>query len=145
MATELSYVIEQFTYRVRDYNWADYLPSELDQIVYSYLRSSISSFKRICKSDLTVQNDEIVGDLTEEEIAILVDGMILEWMKPYVYSSDNFRNGMNTKDYSVFSPANLLKEMNNTYTALKQEHDHEIVKYSYSYGNVSELPEIHSS
>ena len=94
---------------------------------------------------MTVQNDEIAGDLTEEEISILVDGMILEWMKPYVYSSDNFRNGMNTKDYSVFSPANLLKEMSNTYTALKQERDHEIIKYSYSYGNVSELPEIHSS
>ena len=145
MATTIQSIVEQFTSRIRDYNWMDYYPSELDQITESYLKSSIASFKRLCKSDLTVQNDEIAGDLTDEEIGILVNGMILEWLKPFIYNSDNLRNGMNTKDYSEFSPANLLKEMSAVYTSLKQEHDSDIVKYSYFYGDVGTLPSIHSS
>ena len=45
MATTIQSIVEQFTSRIRDYNWMDYYPSELDQITGSYLKSSIASFK----------------------------------------------------------------------------------------------------
>ena len=133
MATPVSTVIERFLSRIRSFDFLNYLEEELDSMTLSYLKSSIGSFQRLCKSDLTITEDnEFVGDLSEEEIDILVEGMIIEWIKPYLYRSDNLKDRMNTKDYSFFSPANLLKEIRSTYTELQAEHAKAIRMYSYT-------------
>lgn len=145
MATPVSKVIDQFLFRIRCYEFMNYLPEELDQMIDSYLKTSVGHFLRWCKTDLTIQHDEennefsFVGNLSEEEVDILATGMMVEWIKPYLYKSENFKNSMNTKDYSYFSPANLLKEIRDTYTNLKTEFDNKIVLYTYHNNDLYDL------
>lgn len=145
MATPVSNVIEQFLFSIKCYDFLDYLPDELDKMMSSYLKYAIGNFKNYCKSDLTLipiddtDQFEFAGDLTEKEIDILVSGMIVQWLKPYLYKTSNLRNSMNTKDYTQFSPANLLKEIRDTYKDAQKHFFDSITLYTYNNNKLNNL------
>lgn len=145
MATPVSNVIEQFLFSIKCYDFFNFLPDELDKMMSSYLKYAIGKFEKTCKSDLSLNpiegtdQFEFAGDLTEDEINILVAGMVVQWLRPYLYKTDNLRNSMNTKDYSYFSPANLLKEIRETYNEAKSEFENGIIMYTYKNNKLNDL------
>lgn len=50
-------------------------------------------------------------DLTEEEIWILAHGMLISWFSSKLHRHESLRNKITHKDYTTFSPANLLDKM----------------------------------
>ena len=62
---------------------------------------------------------------------ILAELMVVEWLKPHLYKSEFFENALGTKDYSTFSPANLLKEVRETYLTARERARFLIIDYSY--------------
>lgn len=72
--------------------------------------------------------------MTRKEQSILALSMIVHWTEPYVYNSDALRNQMSTKDFTFFSPANLLEQMSALLTESRYQLKAAINEYSFRTG-----------
>lgn len=134
----LSKVVD-YDLQMRDY--------EQIQMVDSFMKRSIASFKPICQYDLSSTTDDTARafnvDIPEEDIDEIVDivseGMLVQWLKPYVYRQEALENVMNTKDFSTFSPAELLLRVRETYNDARRNHTNMMREYSYAHGDIGSL------
>jgi len=62
----------------------------------------------ICGYNFVGQFNE---DLSQQEIWILAHGMLISWFSKFLYNHQNLKNKISTKDYNVFSSANLLDKL----------------------------------
>lgn len=116
-------------------------------IVDGYMKRAISSFRRICKYDLvSTANDEvrefdvtIEEDELEELVDIISEGMVVQWLKPYVYKQELLENAINTRDFTTYSPAELLMRVGNAYRRAQKDYTQMMRDYSYSNGDLSDL------
>jgi HAMP domain-containing protein len=67
---------------------------------------------------------------------ILTEWMTVFWLKPFVNNIENIRNNLSTKDFSTFSNANILKEINATKNSVQKEFFNAITNYSYRHGDL---------
>ena len=128
--------------RFRDYTWLKYSDEDKEYLLRNYLRFAQSDFAPVCLENLEDYNDErgafnIV--LSQTVIDILAAGVSYYWLDAKIMNSENLRNYMSTKDYTYFSPANLLREM----TALKEmawkEYNRRMTMYGYFKADISTL------
>lgn len=117
------------------------------KIVDGYMKRAIAQFKHICLYDLSTTGDDVVrefkvsiesGDL-EELADIISEGMLVQWMKPYVNRSDSYENLLSTRDYTVHSPSELIKAMRADYTDTRRAFMNMMREYSYNHGDLTEL------
>lgn len=73
--------------------------------------------------------------LDEEEILILAWSMILAWRQKILNNHNNMKNRISLKDYTVFSPANLLDKL----TILSKEAERQIRNLTVSYSFTSDF------
>lgn len=142
MATPYSDVINSFLGKITDYELPTFLLDEREEIVFNYMKNSCAKFKRICKTDLSDRDEDLKQfnkDLDDEEIDIISELMIVNWLKPKLYSLENLKNVLNTKDFSQYSPANLLDKIRATYNECKTESKRMMNNYSHYRGNVNEI------
>ena len=84
--------------------------------------------------DLSQRDDdakEFLEDLDDEVIEILATGIVYEWIKPKVNNTENLRNALSTKDFSTFSPANLLSQLQQLRDSLYKDFRRMCIAYSY--------------
>lgn len=117
-----------------------------ESIVDGYMKRAISKFYRVCKYDLTKYDDElreIDVDIPEVELYEIVDivseGMLEQWMKPYVFRQENLELLLNTKDFTQNSPSELLNRVNSVYKDVRLNYTNMIREYSYEHGDLSVL------
>lgn len=118
-----------------------------DETVYGYMRRAISGFKKNCKYDLTTtrnETDKVFNvDIPDEDIDDIVDivseGMVVQWLKPYVYKQELLENAINTRDFTTYSPAELLMRVGNAYDKAQKDYLQMIREYSYNHGDLSDL------
>lgn len=143
MATPFSEVYDPFLGQITDYDLLELEDNSRDLYLHGLMVSACNKFQEFCLIDLTDRDDTTLDQfnqtLTDEIIDIIVLGMVVEWIKPRYFFQDNLRNSMNTKDYTTFSPANLLKEIRETYLASKKEFENKMYRYSFMNGNFEEL------
>ena len=72
-------------------------------------------------------------ELDAEEIVILSELMILFWLRPKYYNEQNMRNMMTRKEYTMYSPGNLLEKLTTLYNETKKSVYSRINRYSYVY------------
>ena len=109
--------------------------------------TQIDGFMKISKYDLTTTADdntrefdvEIEPEDLDEIVDIVSEGMVVQWLKPYTYKQENLENALNTKDFSTYSPAELLLRISNTYMAARKEFTNKMREYSYNHGDLTEL------
>lgn len=112
MATRYKDIYDCFLGKISDYDFIQFDEFTQFSLLYGYLKSAIADFEDVCKKDLEDRDDEMGQfnvNLNAKEIEILATGMVVHWLEPRVLNTDNLRNVLNTKDYSSFSPANLLE------------------------------------
>lgn len=117
------------------------------EVVDGYMKRAISAFKKNCKYDLTstANNDtrEFDIDIAEEAIDDIVnivsEGMVVQWLKPYVYKQELLENVLNTRDFTTYSPAELLSRIGNAYQKAQKDYTQMIREYSYNNGDLSAL------
>lgn len=117
------------------------------EMIDNYRKRALSAFRKNCKVDLftTGDDDERVYhvNVNTEDIDELVDivseGMIVQWMKPYVFQADLLKNLMNTRDYTLYSPAELLLRVGNEHRTAQKNFTQMIREYSYNHGDLSDL------
>lgn len=147
MSVSYDVFVSDFLNKISEFEFVDMFPSTRDQIVTSYMKHAISAFKKNCKYDLfTTQNDddrEFSVDIAPEDIDEIVDivseGMVVQWLKPYLYQQELLQNILNTRDYTMYSPAELLLRVGNAYKQAQKDYTQMIREYSYNHGDLTDL------
>ena len=136
MATTYKEIINRFLPTVAEYMLADLDEDTCTEIITPYIISATTQFGDACIEDIVTMSDDGTGfatTLSDEVIEIIVDLMRVEWFKHKIYNSEALRNGMSTKDYTVFSPANLLEQLLATYNDAREEARMRLYQYTYTH------------
>ena len=138
--TAYTTIYNSFLDKVNDYDLADMTETLAQTSMRGWLNQAVVRFLESCKKDLT-QTEE--GGFTEDldlmEIDILTEGMVEAWLKPIRNNLDLLRNALSTKDFTTFSPANLLDKVNNTYSMAHANFLSRIKEYSFIRNDVGDL------
>jgi len=135
-----------FLDKVKEYDFIKLDEYDRTKVVDGYMKRACSQFNKICKYDIVNGDDNIrefeidIPDDEIEEIADIVsEGMLVQWMKPYMYKQENYENMINTTDYSGYSPAELLYRITEAYKMCKKDFANMMKDYSYNHGDLSDL------
>jgi hypothetical protein len=142
MATPYSVVYNSFLDKVSDTDLLALTTTNTELIILGYMNRTCTKFERICVFNLSDRDDttrQFSDDLTDEDIDIISEGMLVEWYKPKLHFNENLKNVLNTKDYNQYSPANLLKEIRESYKSAKNNFESMVNKYSYVHGAIEDL------
>ena len=144
MGTRYEEVYERYRGQVRNYEFLDYDAVTREAMQLDLLKMAISDFEDVCKQDLNDREDDLLEfniTLTNREKDILALGMIVHFVRQYVYNTDALQNGLSTKDFTLFSLANLLEKMTTLLTTTERQQMKEINLYSFRNGEISSLTE----
>lgn len=136
MATSFNDIVERFIPTVAEYSFFKLDDDELNELLKPYIISAVTQFSSVCMSETVQFNKdsfEFSEDLSDEVIDILVDLVRVEWLKHKLYNADLLKNGMSTKDYTIFSPANLQEQIRETYVDARNTAKMRLYQYSYTH------------
>lgn len=135
-----------FLDKVKEYDFIRLDDHDRTKLIDGYMKRACAQFSHVCRYDLVTGDDlirEFETDIEEadlDEIADIVsEGMLVQWMKPYMYKQENYENMLNTTDYSGYSPAELLYRITSAYKTCKRDFANMIKDYSYNHGDLSDL------
>lgn len=136
-----------FLSKISEFEFVSLTDVERENMVDGYMKRAISAFKKNCKYDLvTTANDDIREfdvdidtDSLDEIIDIISEGMVVQWLKPYIYKQELLENVLNTRDFTSYSPAELLLRVGNAYKQAQKDYTQMIREYSFNHGDLSEL------
>ena len=136
-----------FLAKVSEYDLLEMQPEERRETIDGYLKASVSMFRKNCKYDLFTTQDDVAREFTveiaeedeDELVDIISEGMVMQWMKPFLYRQENLENLLNTRDFTLYSPANLLLRIGEAYKQVKKDYIQMIREYSYNHGDLTVL------
>ena len=136
-----------FLAKVNEYDFVTMDMFDRNDLVDGYMKRAISHFRHVCKYDLSTTSDDIVReffvDIEEDDMDEILDivseGMVAQWMKPYVYKQDSLEIFLNTRDFTAYSPAEMLLRIGEAYRAVNRNFTNMMREYSYNHGDLSDL------
>lgn len=138
--------IAAFLGKVTEYDFIHLEEYDRNTLVEGYLKRACSQFNNVCVYNLTDRNDiirqfnlEIPDEEIDEILDIVSEGMLVQWMKPYVYKQDNLSQLLNTKDFTTYSPAELFRQISSAYDSVNKRFTNMMREYSYNHGDLTEL------
>lgn len=140
MATPYSVIDNLFISKITDNSLLTMADEFIEKTLDQYRFSAGVRFKK-CKK-LSDKNEELRQynqDLTDEEIEILANYMVLEWITPRINAIRNLEPVMTTKDYKVYSNAQHLETLLKAKRDVAQDVDKLMVSYTYSENDLSSL------
>lgn len=118
-----------FLSKITEYDFIQIPEENRTAIVDGYLKRALPRFAKVCKHDMTTCDDgervflvEIPADELDEIVDIVSEGMLEQWMKPYVYRQENLENVLSTRDFVTYSPAELLLRISNAYAKVQKDY-----------------------
>ena len=149
MAVPYDMFTVMFLGKISEYEFINMTDEDRTSIVDGYMKSALSSstFQKVVDYDFagTADDEMRIFDLDIDEnilydiAGIVTEGMVVEWLKPFVYNQDNLQNVLSTRDYSIYSPAELLYRIGNAYQAAQKDYTQMLREYSYNHGDLTEL------
>ena len=136
MATNVNIIYERALSKMREYIFVDMDDEGVYGVLSVFLDGAESEFERIYGRPFDRVNEEYSEDLSTEVIEILALGIVCYWATAYVADSDKWSNALGTKDYSVFSPANLLSVTVSTRDNFLLEFHDKMNRYSFIHGDL---------
>ena len=138
---------EAFLAKVSEYNFVDMQDFERNSSVDGYMKRAIAAFRNICLYDLSTTADDKIRefsvDIPEEDLVELTDiiseGMVAQWMKPFTYRQENLELALNTRDFTTYSPAELLRQIIAAYAKVQRDFVNMMREYSYNHGDLTDL------
>ena len=101
--------------------------STRQDLVDGYMKRAIANFKKNCKYDFISTADDNHRNFD------------VDVMKPYINRQELLESVMNTRDYSTYSSAELLKRVGSAYKEARTNYTQMIREYSYNHGDLSDL------
>lgn len=146
MATLFSTIYDRALSKMNEYSYAELDDEEIYDSMEPYLLSAEADFARLSEKPLeayesvdedgTVVDSGYTADLSNEAIEILACGILYYWITAYVADADKLRNALGTKDFSLFSPANLLTSIETVRRNLEMEYRGKMNLYSFLHGEI---------
>ena len=120
---------------------------ERDGMIDRYMKRAISGFRKICKHNFSTTGDDSTREfdvsIADEDLMEIVDivseGMIVQWLNPYVYKQENLQNVLNTRDFTSYSPSELLFRVRETHVQAQRNFINRMREYSYAHGDIKSL------
>lgn len=136
-----------FLNKITEYEFSELLSEVREEIIDGYMKRVISQFRKVCKYNLSTTGDdntrefdiEIPDDDLYEIVDIVSEGMVEQWLKPYVFHQANLELVINTRDFSTYSPAELLKRTGETHAQAHKNFTNMLREYSYVHGDLTNL------
>lgn len=136
MSTPLKDIYNLFLNQIDDDILAIMSDEVIEDMLLTYLKGSITEFNT-CVKDIIIEGDSITCDLDLDEQFILVRGMIIYWLNPKILSQNIIKNRMTSRDYSQYSPANLLDKLIKLKESTQKDQKKAKIKYSYKHLEVN--------
>lgn len=136
MSTPLTDIYNLFLNQIDDDILAIMSDEVIEDMLLTYLKGSITEFNT-CVKDIEIEGDSINCDLDLDEQFILVRGMIIYWLNPKILSQNIIKNRMTSRDYSQYSPANLLDKLIKLKESTQKDQKKAKIKYSYKHKKVN--------
>ena len=133
MATSYQDVYSRFLSKITDYNFLNLTENEIEYHLEKFLKSSIVKF-RYCNK-LSDRDDSIKSfneTLTDEEQEILSVLMCVEYLSPKILTDDLLKQTLSSKDYTLYSQANHIKEVRSIKDSYQKEASSLMILYTYS-------------
>lgn len=138
---------DAFLSKVTEYDFIKMDDYNRNTLIDGYMKRAIASFRKICKYDLSSTADdavrefnvEIVDEDLDEILDIVSEGMLVQWMKPYAYRQESLENVLNTRDFTTYSPAELLLRVRGAYDSAQKGYTNMMREYSYNHGDLTDL------
>lgn len=147
MSVSYDVFADEFLSKITEYDFLTIEDTARNETIDGYMKRAISAFRKICKYNLS--NNMNAGDRTFDidipdadltEISDIVsEGMLVQWMKPYVNRQENFENILNTRDFTSISPPQMLLRIGGAYKAAKKDFTNMMREYSYDHGDLTDL------
>lgn len=137
-----------FLAKITDYDLPKIPEDGRTGIVDGYMMRTLADFRDVCSIDfLGAANNEtrqFDGIDIDEALAfeiqdIVADGMVCQWLRPYLYHQELLQLSLNTKDWSTYSSANLLSSVNTVYQDARRNYINRCREYSYRHGDLTDL------
>lgn len=122
-----------FLSKVSEFDFVNMRVFERNSLIDGYMKRAIAAFRKICKYDLSTTGDDVIrefdidiadGDL-DELADIISEGMLVQWMKPFTYRQESLESVLNTRDFTTYSPAELLMRIGNAYKAAQRIYEYD--------------------
>lgn len=147
MSVSYDLFTKAFLTKVTQYDFVTMDEFERQDLVDGFMKRAIADFRHICKYDFSTTDDDAarefnvdVKDEDEDELLdIISEGMVVQWLKPFVFKQDSLELFLNTRDFTAYSPAELLYRIGNAYTDARKTFINMMREYSYAHGDLSEL------
>lgn len=142
MATPYHAIHSRAIAKITDYDILHFDLSTRERMLNEYLLSAQVEFQRLCKVDLSDKDEKLAQynqDLSDEIIEILATGEAYYWLCPKVLNTENLYNVLNTKDFSMYSPANLLKELQALKDMFWKDFKRKMYEYTYRTADIADL------
>lgn len=147
MSLSYDIFVGAFLQKITEYDFVKIAEPIKTSIADGYMKSALTSFRKNCKYDLFTTCDdetrsfdvEIEPEDIDEIVEIVSEGMIVQWMKPYINHQDDLENYLNTRDFSVYSPAELLYRKRNAYKQAQKDFMQLIREYSFNHNDLEDL------
>jgi hypothetical protein len=123
-----------------DYEFLQLPIQEQNDILKGWLLSAVSDFTN-CKADLSDRNEtQFNKDLSDAEKNVLAKYMLTYWLSPKLYTVENLKNYLSSKDFTLYSGANFLKEIRETHKQAVK--DANAARKSYAYKNFNPMEDL---
>lgn len=138
MQTKFGEVFGAFLNRINDYDYANKLSKEdLDYVLTTFLESSVATFNEASGEeydDFLLDKEAKMFDreLKRIEIDILAHLMVVEYLKPNLYTTELLRQVLSDRDYKVYSQANQMNQLKDLYELTKREANVKMNNYLFN-------------
>lgn len=142
MPTKFEEIYGRAVFKFTDYTFLTTGSDLKEAVLQKYLLAAIVDFQHACKVDLNdydLENEQFNIELDNEIIEILALGVAYHWLNAQAMNRQLLRNIIHNKDYTSYSPANLLKEILSLRDTLEQDYKGKINTYSFRYGTIDTL------
>lgn len=143
MATPYSVFDNRFLNKITDDLLLTMSDEGLEKTINMYRNSAVIRFKQ-CNKFGTHDDESRVyeADFTNEEVEIVASYMVLEWIRQRINSIELLKQGMSTKDYSIYSQANHIDSLMKLKKDTESEANRMVVSYTYSENDLSQLRKV---
>lgn len=139
--------IRAFLAKIQEYEFLHLPEPDRDAVVLGYMKRAAAKFAEVCVYDIA-NGDNLSREYTfegatdmevDEIVDIVSDGMVVQWLRSYLYRQDNLEILMNTVDFTSYSPAELLKQVRTVYADARTNFINIVNEYSYRHGDLTDL------
>lgn len=138
---------EAFLAKITEYELFRLEPDQRTEVTDGFMKRAISSFMHTFRPDLLTGVDDDAREFflkvderhLEEIVDIVSEGMVVQWLKQYLNRQELLENVLNTKDFTTYSPAELLMRVGNAYKSAREDYTQMTREYSFNHGDLTKL------